>query len=102
MGEIGIPRDQFLYTLKLWEVVSIRKGYERRICREWEVARFNAFCTVKSSMGGAPKIKTMQDLLRLPIDRDDDEVGEMPTDAEIERLQREMRKFNEQQSKPSE
>ena len=80
----------------MWEILAIRKGYERRIVKSWETARFVAYCVVKSSMGGAPKIRSLQDLLTLPVDEDDDsEPGELPSDEEIERLQEEMRKYNE-------
>lgn len=95
VGEIGIPREQFLYQLQWWEIVSIRRGYERRITHQWETARFVAYCTIKSSMGGAPKIKALSDLLPLPGDRKEEDT-EIPTDAEIERLQEQMRAYNEQ------
>lgn len=99
MGEIGIPREQFLHDLKLWEIVAIRRGYEKRVLKSWETARFIAYCTVKSSMGGAPRIKTLQDLIRLP-DEEEEAISEMPNDEEIKRLQDEIRKYNEQQKKP--
>ena len=87
---MGISRHEFFYTLKLWEIVAIRKAYEKRIARAWETARFMAYCTVKSSMGGAPKVRSLYEFFPLPSDPKDDDV-ELPNDAEIERLQREMR-----------
>lgn len=94
VGEMGISRHEFLYTLKLWEIVAIRKAYEKRIARAWETARFMAYCTVKSSMRGAPKVRNLYEFFPLPSDPKDDDDVELPNDAEIERLQREMRKFN--------
>lgn len=49
MGEIGIPRREFLYDLKWWEVKSIIRGYHARHHAGWEQARliaFTVFCTV--------------------------------------------------------
>ena len=30
MGEIGIPRREFLYDIRIWEVRRIIRGYRRR------------------------------------------------------------------------
>lgn len=93
VGEVGIRREEFLYTLKMWEIIAIQRGYHRRCSRRWEPARFVAFCTVKA-MGGGKNINTVQDLIRFPWEMD--EPGEQPTDEEIKKLQELVQKENEE------
>lgn len=100
MGEIGIDKNQFLRDLRMWEILAIRKGYERRVVKSWETARFLGYCVVKSSMGGAPKVRTLQDLIKLPSDTDEDiDPKTLPSDEEIERLQNEIREYNKKHHK---
>lgn len=42
VGEIGIPRREFLYELHFWEVRRIIKGYRRR---DWLKLQLMAECT---------------------------------------------------------
>ena len=84
----------------MWEILAIRKGYERRVLKTWETSRFLAYCVVKSSMGGAPKVRTLQDLIKLPSDTDEDfDPKTLPSDEEIERLQNEIREYNKKHHK---
>ena len=43
MGEIGIPRHEFLDELKFWEIRSIIRGYNARHHSGWEQARLIAY-----------------------------------------------------------
>ena len=43
VGEIGIPRQEFLYELRLWEIILITRGYFKRHHPGWEQARLIAY-----------------------------------------------------------
>ena len=43
VGEIGIPRKEFLYDLKLCDIILITRGYFRRYHPAWEQARLIAY-----------------------------------------------------------
>lgn len=43
MGEIGIPRHEFLYDLQFWEVRRIIRGYRRRDLLKMHLLRLCAF-----------------------------------------------------------
>ena len=43
VGEIGISRHEFLYELKLWEIILITRGYFRRYHPGWEQARLISY-----------------------------------------------------------
>ena len=91
MGEIGIPRNEFLYTLRLWEINAIVKGYRRRTREHWEMTRHLGltFCNV---MGA--KIDSAHDYLPLPWD--DKLAGKELTEEEVDQLLELMRKENEE------
>ena len=61
MGEIGIPRQEFLNEIKFWEIRSIIRGYNARHHAGWEQARFVAY-HVRYCMG-AGKDETVPDVL---------------------------------------
>ena len=43
VGEIGIPRLEYLYDLRYWEILLITRGYFRRHHPGWEQARLIAY-----------------------------------------------------------
>ena len=90
MGEIGIQRNEFLYTLRLWEINAIVKGYRRRTREHWEMIRHIGltFCNV---MGA--KIDSAHDYLPLPWD--DKATSKELTEEEVNQLMELMRKENE-------
>lgn len=92
VGEIGISRREFLYELKAWEINAIIRGYDRRLHTPWETARFLAFCTAKSSMGGS-SIHHFHDLIRFPWESGSD-MQEI-SDEEIEETRERLRQENE-------
>ena len=90
VGEIGIPRKEFLYTLRLWEINAIVKGYRRRTREHWEMTRHLGltFCNV---MGA--QINSAHDYLPLPWD--DKAISKELTEEEVNQLMELMRKENE-------
>ena len=90
VGEIGIPRNEFLYTLRLWEINAIVKGYRRRTREHWEMTRHLGltFCNV---MGA--QINSVHDYLPLPWD--DKATSKELTEEEVNQLMELMRKENE-------
>lgn len=93
VGECGVSRHEFLYVLKLWEIIAIQRGYHRRCARRWEPARFISFCTIKA-MGGGKEMHSLQDLIKFPWESD--EPSGQPTVEEIKRLQEQVQKENEE------
>lgn len=99
VGEIGIPRDEFLHRMRMWEITAVRRGYFRRVNRAWEQTRFLAYYTLKSSMRDTSKITSMKDLLTIPgiDDTGDEEEKDIPGEDEQERMREEMRAYNKEQ-----
>ncbi len=90
VGEIGIPRDEFLYVLKLWEINAIVKGYRRRNREHWEMSRHLGL-TICNVMGA--KIDSAHDYLPLPWD--DITTKKELTEKDVNDLMELMRKENE-------
>lgn len=96
MGEIGIPRDQFLHELKWWEIQLIIEGYERRHRHTWAAARWSTFHVMSAQVG----TKGMQDAgLRNPTDLIEfpwEHVApDIPDQSEIDEMQALMRSINQ-------
>ena len=94
MGEIGIPRRDFLYDLRYWEVLRIIRGYRRRgRLRDQLIAEavFAAMHTMRDSNG-----KTVKDFFPMLFEDpdDDDREASTITDEEIAELQAEMDAWN--------
>ena len=94
MGEIGIPRRDFLYDLRYWEVLRIIRGYRRRgRLRDQLIAEavFAAMHTMRDSKG-----KTVKDFFPMLFEDpdDDDREASTITDDEIAELQAEMDAWN--------
>ena len=71
MGEIGIPRHEFLYELNYWEVLRIIRGYRRRgRLRDQLIAEavFAAMHTMRDSKG-----KTVKDFFPMLFEDPDDD-----------------------------
>ena len=90
VGEIGIPRNEFLYVLKLWEINAIVKGYRRRNREHWEMSRHLGL-TICNVMGA--KIDSAHDYLPLPWD--DITTKKELTEEDVNELMELMRKENE-------
>lgn len=98
MGEIGQPRKEVLYELKLWEIILIIRGYRRRYKTYCEMTRWKTWVIagtqVKLSDSG---IHCPEDMLPLPWDEKDENgfSGTTVTKEEEERLRAMMREENE-------
>ena len=99
MGEIGIPRREFLYDLRYWEAHLIFNGYRRRHRLLHQLIAENVYATIH--MMRDPNGKTVADMFPQVFDDDDkyefvppisdEEAQEMQglIDAENERLRME-------------
>ena len=104
VGEIGIPRREYLFELDYVDIVQIERGYERRQRHRWSATRWQTFCLMNAFAGGdAMKkngIHTPQDLIHFPWDTadDDDDDGTTSgggiTEKEAEHLRDIMRREN--------
>ena len=71
MGEIGIPRREFLYDIRFWEVRRIIRGYRNRDKLKLQMM---AECVFASTFAMRdPKGKTVQDMFPMLFDDDDEE-----------------------------
>lgn len=96
VGEIGIPRQEFLYDLNHVDLIQIERGYDRRHRQTWGIARWQTYLLMSVSMADLKKagIYKPTDLLKFPWDKSDEEMGDMPDAKEIARLQQTMREEN--------
>ena len=96
VGEIGLPRREYLYDLAFSELLLIKRGYFRRFHLQWETTRLIAH-QVHYCMGVAPgeSPKTPSEWLTFPWEQNDDgEPADLPSEAEVERLRQIMREEN--------
>ena len=86
MGEIGIPRREFLYDIQFWEVRRIIRGYRRRDWLKHQLLAECAYATIYAMRD--PKGKTVADIFPMLFDDDDDD-DEPPITPDVvtERLQ---------------
>lgn len=82
MGEVGIPRSEFLFELRLWEINAIIRGYRRRAHTLWEATRWQTFCLV-GALGAGKDFSRPSDLMAFPWE---DEQSELPTEEEIDEM----------------
>ena len=96
VGEIGIPRQEFLYDLNHVDLIQIERGYDRRHRQTWGIARWQTYLLMSVSMADLKKagIYKPTDLLKFPWDKSDEEMGDLPDAKEIARLQQMMREEN--------
>ena len=93
VGEIGIPRKEFLYDLKLFEIILITRGYFRRHHPGWEQARLIAYHAAHA-MGGKHQPPPVTHWLKFPWEKDD-----LPSDDEVNEMRELLRLENESQKK---
>ena len=97
MGEIGIPRKEFLYVLQFWEARRILRGYQRRKRDLWSAARWSTFQIMTATIGtdGMKKagISNPSDLMSFPWDK---EPTPSITEDEVAEMQAEMAALNSQ------
>ena len=94
MGEIGIPRREFLYDIRFWEVRRIIQGYRRR---DWLKHQLMAECVYAATYAMRdPKGKTVADMFPMIFDTDDDDDEPPITEEDVAELQAEMDALNTQ------
>ena len=86
MGEIGIPRHEFLYEIRFWEVRRIIRGYRRRDWLKHQLLAECAYATIYAMRD--PKGKTVADIFPMLFDDDDDDEPPITEDeaAELQQL----------------
>ena len=96
VGEIGIPRREFLYEMQYLDQIQIERGYDRRHRHIWGISRWQTYMLMSVSMADLKKagIYKPTDLLKVPWDKSDEEMGDLPDAKEIARLQQMMREEN--------
>ena len=95
MGEIGIPRREFLYDLRFWEVRRIIRGYRQRDRLKHQLIAECAYAAIYAMRD--PKGKTVADMFPQIFEDDDDYDDEPPiTEGEAADLQALMERMNAQ------
>lgn len=97
MGEIGIPRCEYLYDLEYWEIVLIVRGYFRKSREMWSATRWQTYNLMCVSMADLKKVGIYRptDLIRFPWEKDIPEAGAAgPTKQEVEEMRRMMMEEN--------
>ena len=93
MGEIGIPRREFLYDIRFWEVRRIVRGYRNRDRLKHQLMAECAFAAMFSNRD--PKGKRPRDIFPSLFQDDDDATDAAPIDdKEVARLRQMMREEN--------
>jgi hypothetical protein len=94
VGEIGIPRREFLYDLRFWEVRRIIRGYRRRDTLKHQLIAECAYAAMYAMRD--PKGKTVADMFPMLFE-DDDDYDEPPVSEEdVANMQSLMKAFNSQ------
>ena len=94
MGEIGIPRREFLYDLRFWEVRRIVRGYRKRDRLKHQLMAECAYAAIYAMRD--PKGKTVADMF--PQIFEDDDIDDEPpiTEDDAADLQALMASMNHQ------
>jgi hypothetical protein len=97
VGEIGIPRREFLYDLRFWEVRRIIRGYRNRDRLKHQLI---AECTYAAMFAMRdPKGKTVEDMFPMLFEEEDYELPDI-SDEEVSDLQADIAAYNAANSKP--
>lgn len=87
MGEIGIPRREFLYDIQYWEVQRIIRGYRRRNFLTYQLLAENIFATIHVMRDS--KGKTVKSFFPDLFDNEGDEMPDV-SEEDIAELKAEM------------
>ena len=101
MGEIGIPRREFLYDIRFWEVRRIIRGYRQRDRLKHQLIAECVYAAMYAMRD--PKGKTVADMFPMLFE-DDDDYDEPPiSEEDVADMQAMMKAFsnsiNEQNNK---
>ena len=83
MGEIGIPRREFLYDIRFWEARRIIRGYRKRGKIFMQLLAENVYATIHTMRDA--KGKTVADMFPSIFDDDDDDYEPIPEISEEEK-----------------
>jgi hypothetical protein len=94
VGEIGIPRREFLYDLRFWEVRRIVRGYRNRDRLKHQLMAECAYAAMFAMRD--PKGKTPRDIFPSLFQDDDPDDSDTAAidDKEVARLRQMMREEN--------
>lgn len=93
VGEIGIPRREFLYDIDFWEVDCINKGYRKRQHLTHQLLAECAYATIFSQRDA--KGKTVRDIFPyLFDDEDEDDAQDHLTEEDRKELQQLIDNYN--------
>jgi hypothetical protein len=99
VGEIGIPRREFLYDIRFWEARRIIRGYRNRDKLKLQIMAECAFASMFAMRD--PKGKTVQDMFPILFDDDDEEESTASiSDEDREDLTALIRNLNERTPQP--
>ena len=96
MGEIGLPRREFLYDIRFWEARRIIRGYRKRGRIFMQLLAENVYASTFAFRGSEGK--TVKDLFPTIFEDDDFEMEPAITEAEQEELQELMAAENDRLS----
>jgi len=94
VGEIGIPRREFLYDIRFWEVRRIIRGYRRRDLLKHQLMAECVYAAIHVMRD--PQGKTVADMFPMLFDYDDDDDEPPITKGEAAALQALMARMNQQ------
>ena len=97
VGEMGVPRRDYLYLMPYWEIVLTVRGYYRRNILQYELQRIQAF-SAAFAFGGNKNNISPRDFIPLPFDDDEGTDDEDLTDEEINEQRRRIEEENEKNS----
>ena len=100
MGEIGIPRREFLYDIRFWEVRRIIRGYRRRDLLKHQLMAECVYAAVHVMRD--PQGKTVADMFPMLFDYDDDDDEPPISEEDVANMQAMMEAYNSQTDKNTE
>lgn len=92
MGEIGIPRREFLYDIRFWEVRRIIRGYRRRDLLKHQLMAECVYAAIHVMRD--PQGKTVADMFPMLFDNDDDDDEPPISEEDVADMQAMMDAFN--------
>ena len=93
MGEIGIPRREFLYDIRFWEVRRIIRGYRQRDRLKHQLIAECAYTAMYAMRD--PQGKTVADMFPMLFDYDDDDEPPL-TKEDVDDLLADINAYNSQ------
>jgi hypothetical protein len=90
VGEIGIPRREFLYDIRFWEVRRIIRGYRRRDLLKHQLMAECVYAATYAMRN--PEGKTVEDMFP-SLFKEEEPAESVMTDKEREDLQADIDSF---------